>query len=613
MSGFFFANLWGLLALGSLLAVVAAYLFYRRYPPRRVTGLFLWGDPARQMAGGRTFERPRFGRSFWLDFFAALLCALAVAGPAWLLRSGNLPVVILDDSFSMQARDNHLTARALAVALLAQADRPGAVILAGTQPQLLCHPETPGGEMAQRLGQYLPAQPAGDLAAALRSAAELYNQPLDLHFITDQDFTASVRAGDTVVVHRLPGRGDNLAFGALWRARSGEEDFIHARIVNFSAQPATVAYTLRALAADAVEEEARVVFSKTLELAPGAGADCEASVRGGAGLVLAQLHAAHGADVIAADSRAWLLPPPPQTITYGVAGLEAESARYVRLALDAAGAAQLDVRVPAAASPPAPVPSALSPLAPPALLVTSDSAQRGSVLTLELPAPVGPVTFSPPFVVDLAEPLCRDVHLGAGYWTVPLDQPKIGRGSWLIFAGMHPLFWRAGEDRYVLNMIPQKSSIVTTPAWPALFANLVALARERLPGLRKTAYAPGQGVEYRPVVAVASGNRQQEPGALQLFAGDTLLTSAPARGYLRLPFVAGRYDLRQDGAYKGSLSVLPLYGEESDTRALAAIRRDLSGGGAEGEAGRSARVLFWLPLLLGAGLLLLNWRLGEER
>ena len=53
MSVFLWAYPQGLWALAALAAVALLYIFYRRYRPLPVTGLFLWGAPPRDAAGGR--------------------------------------------------------------------------------------------------------------------------------------------------------------------------------------------------------------------------------------------------------------------------------------------------------------------------------------------------------------------------------------------------------------------------------------------------------------------------------------------------------------------------------------------------------------------------------
>lgn len=633
MSGFFWGNPWGLLALASLVAVLAMYLFYQRYRPMRVTGLFLWGVPLRSLRGGRRLEPPRRSRSLLLDLLAALLIALALASPALLVRAGRLPVLILDDSFSMQARGNDREALLLARTLLAQG-QAGAVILAGAQPRLLVQPDAAPQAAHELLAGYRPFAAAADFTAALKLASSLYSQRQDIHIITDHPVTATPRGNDLLTVHQLAGRGGNVALTGLWREvqtlGGREEESVFARITNYSDQPATVEYQIL-LAPDALESAppasavpstgapatsgaatSKVLFRKVLQVGPGETADCEARTDGSPQILQVRLLTQAGEDVIAEDSTAYLPPASAKRVTYALDGGDVDAARFVRMGLDAAGATELSVTLagaakasrPAGTQPPAQgQPTAVEELLP-ALLVTGDPAKSGRALTLELLPAVYPATYSPPFIIDLADPVCRDVHLGQGYWTAATDRPGTARESWLIAADRHPLFWRAGDARYCLNLVPQKSSIVTTNAWPALLLNLVEQARQRLTGLRRTAYAPGQTVEYRSPVGAK--------GDLQMFAGSRLVASARSDAFLRAPLAAGLYELRQDAALAGAFAVLPLYDAESDTRTLAGREQTTQIARDEDGWQEATAWLFWLPLALGVLLLALNWLLGEE-
>lgn len=640
IAGFFFGNPWGLLALASAAVVVAAYLFYQRYRPIRATGLFLWGIPQRSLRGGRHLEPPRFSRSFWLDLLAALLFALALAAPMKLWRAERLPVVILDDSFSMQAQGNDREARLLAQLLLSGAEGVGAVILAGERPELLLPPGAPMQRAQALLSRYLPAQKMSDPRAALKLAQTLFARRLDVHLLTDHPVELTPREGDTFTLHELAGRGGNLAFTGLWREWQKEREIVCARVVNYSPAEAEVEFSLSEVTPEeGAATEAGGVFRKRLRLAPGGSAACETMVSQAAGILRAELKPLTGEDVIAADSVGFLPPPPLRPVDYALEGIDPEAARFLRLGLNAAGAVEL----PAGAG-------------RPALLITSNPNKNGRALTLELLPPVYPATFSPPFIIDLASPVCRDVHPGLGYWTAATDKPALPASGWLIAAGRHPLFWRTGEDHYTLNLVPQKSSIVMSPAWPALLLNLTTEARENLPGLTKTAYYPAEALGYRPArsrkpllkkpsnASSASGASADldsaklvapiaaretaavgsdeaagmEEGAesrdadLQLFYGNELIASVAQTGLLRLPYRSGLYALRTQGQLAGALSVLPLYDAEADTRELSATAQEriLTGGG--GALQEVAAQLFWLPLVLGMLLLLLNWLLGEN-
>ena len=85
-----FANPLGLLALLAVPAVVALHLYRRRFEPRPVSALFLWGADDRAPVAGRKREPLRTSVSFWCELLAVALLALAFSGPrsAWTPATG---------------------------------------------------------------------------------------------------------------------------------------------------------------------------------------------------------------------------------------------------------------------------------------------------------------------------------------------------------------------------------------------------------------------------------------------------------------------------------------------------------------------------------------------
>ena len=100
----YFANPIGLLGLLSLPAIAIIHLYHRRFPPRLIAGLHLWGEEVRQPTAGRKRERLPITPSLLLELLAALLLTLILAEP----RFGDLGevthlIAVLDNSASMGA------------------------------------------------------------------------------------------------------------------------------------------------------------------------------------------------------------------------------------------------------------------------------------------------------------------------------------------------------------------------------------------------------------------------------------------------------------------------------------------------------------------------------
>lgn len=591
MNAFFLANPGWLWAMAAALPVAVAYLFHRRYKPLRVTGLFLWGVPERSGEGGRTLEPPVVNRSFLFDMLAALLLGLALAGPSIRIPTGLPVVVVLDDSFSMRARDCHVRARTAAVELLQRAATNGAataVVLAGERPRILSGLEIPADEAAVRLDAYLPSDSAFDPAAALALAFDVFGDGLEVHILTNRPVDAPTGGGNRVSVRQFAGRGGNLAFADIWRERFGDGDRLFLTVRNRA--DASASGTLRVTEAGSGGD----VFARPIDFAPNAAETLTIDIAGAAGeTLLVRIDATAGGDVIADDSAAVLPPAPIRTVTYMVDGPSRQNARFFRIALEAAGCVPWTP-----ADPPADGDA-------PDLLVTDEAAPTGRVLTLRVMPEKSPALLYPPYVADLADPLCRDVNLGLSRWALADSETVVEPERALLLADTIPLFWRESPDVLGLNLLPAAGDVAATSAWPALMANVAARAEVLLPGFGATLYRPGAELLYRP-----------EPGAAGkvalVSAGRGVVAERLGRG-LALPMACGYYEVTQGGNSVGGVSVLPLYGDASETSALAGADAEIVLSGTDNGADAGVMDLSWLALAAAIALVAVNWRRGQSR
>lgn len=589
MNALYFANPGWLWAMAAALPVAAAYLFHRRYKPLRVTGLFLWGVPERGGDGGRALEPPLISRAFLFDLLAALLLGLALAGPSIRVATGLPLVVVLDDSFSMRSRGCHDRARDAARELLQQAAARGvatAVVLAGERPRILSGLEIPGDEAAMRLAAYLPSEHSFDPAAALALAFDMFGPGLDMHIFTNRLAEVPAGEGNRAHLRRFAGRGGNLAFADIWRERRAGGDRLFVKMNNRADAPASG--RLRVASA---EDAGIDLYSRIFEFGANAAEAAAIDIDGaGEETLLLRLDSVRGADVIADDSSAIVPPTPDRIPTYLVDGPAEASARFFRLALEAAGCVPWTETGADDA---------------PDLLVTDDPGRAGRVLTLRVMSEKSPVLLSPPYVVDLADPLCRDVNPGLSRWAAADSETPIEAGRALILHGNAPLFWRESAAVLGMNFLPAAGDVAATAAWPALMANVAAHASARLPGFGATAYRPGAELLYRP-----------EPGS----DGKVAVVSARygvaaerrGRG-LALPMACGYYDVTLDGKRVGGVSVLPLYGDASETTDLADSDGETIVSGDESGTAAGVVDMSWLALALAVLLVACNWRRAERR
>jgi hypothetical protein len=93
-----------LLALASVPALAAIYILRNRYRRRQVSSLLLWRFTVQSKEGGAKVHRLQLPLLFFLELLALLFLVIAAAAPSWKLPQSTRPlIVVLDDSFSLQA------------------------------------------------------------------------------------------------------------------------------------------------------------------------------------------------------------------------------------------------------------------------------------------------------------------------------------------------------------------------------------------------------------------------------------------------------------------------------------------------------------------------------
>lgn len=141
-------NLWGLLALLAIPAIIGIHLFRRRFRPRPISGLFLYGHQPQVPASGRTFSRLRRTMSLLAELFAVLAMTWYLCDPHFADREqARHLVLVLDARMRLRAMDAdgstaEVRARAAAgeaIAALSRDDRV-TVITSGAPPRLLAGP-----------------------------------------------------------------------------------------------------------------------------------------------------------------------------------------------------------------------------------------------------------------------------------------------------------------------------------------------------------------------------------------------------------------------------------------------------------------------------------------
>src|SRR5690242_21136464 len=108
-----------LIALAAVPALAAIYILRNRFRRRPVSSLVLWRFQVQSKAGGAKIHRLQLPLLFFLELLALILLVAAATGPHWQLPQAARPlIVVLDDSFSMRAASDGVSARARAETFL---------------------------------------------------------------------------------------------------------------------------------------------------------------------------------------------------------------------------------------------------------------------------------------------------------------------------------------------------------------------------------------------------------------------------------------------------------------------------------------------------------------
>ena len=241
---------WAIFALVSVPVVVGIYLFRTRTRRRVVSGLFLWSDQTQSRQGGRRLETIQFPPLLLLELLILTLLALAAAGPHLLWNTAGRPtVIILDDSYSMQAKVREPDGRVDGVVrtvkdraaeelerfLTKEAGYPVQFILAGNSASLLSGFAKNPTEARLTLEHWTCHAPTAAIDAAISLAARTAISGAKILVLTDQPPNEELAVGKI----RWLSFGEplaNLAIVHASRVFQADKDRILVEVANLSAK-----------------------------------------------------------------------------------------------------------------------------------------------------------------------------------------------------------------------------------------------------------------------------------------------------------------------------------------------------------------------------------------
>ncbi|OJH42573.1 vWA domain-containing protein [Cystobacter ferrugineus] len=558
---------WGLLALGALVPLVAAYFLRRKQKPVVVSALFLWRTPRPRAEAGPRFERFTREASLLLEMLAVVAAALFLADARWGERErARHLVLVVDGSLSLSARgaDGVSGVERVRVEAARRVEEERAtrvtVLVSGGVPRVLAGPEAEPSRALAALESFRTLGADHDVAPTLRWAQELAGPGQRVHFLTDAPPGPGVAVPDTVRWTALGEPRDNVGLVSAWRRDEGSTATVTLRVARWGTGPE--------------ETEVRVVARP----GPGAveGTERRERVRlpeEGAATLRFTFESAGDVEVFL---------PPDSLPEDGVVRLPPAVERPLRVAW----ATGLE----------APVRSALErffSVVPGVELGPAEGAlvvgPRGSDAGVTVGVGGAVRTFVGPFFAEKGHPLLDDVQLGGVRWAAGAEAPP---GRPLVTAGEAVLLSEE-EGRVHLNVDLSRSNVQRTSAWPVLLGNVVREARRAREGFTRRQFPLGEPL----AVVTRAGARYTLKGP----ESERLLFGAGALS-LPAPESPGRYTLVREGEPVDAVEVLPLDARESDLRGRGAGERPASEGhnNDAGQAASEGRERWPLWVLLAA-------------
>jgi hypothetical protein len=311
-----FANPAGLWVLLGVPAVVAIHFLQQRARIVNTSTWFLIEQLAPDSARGRTWDRLRTSRAFWLQLFAVILAAWVLVEPRWIrAESAQTVVIVLDASASMDAF------RAPAIAAAERelgisdglAARTTWVIMTTDPRQPALYRGERRGDAVQALARWQPALGVHDPGSALRLGRTLAGAAGRSLFITDRRAKSPADQRTVGVGHAI----ENVGFaGATIASEHGRVTW-RALIKNHGTMAQRRTWQL-----DPGGTPAR---AESIELAPGALTEISGQFSPGIERVTVGL----SDDGFALDNRLPLILPRPKPLSVSVEGSD-DAAEFFR-------------------------------------------------------------------------------------------------------------------------------------------------------------------------------------------------------------------------------------------------------------------------------------------
>jgi hypothetical protein len=523
-----------LIAMATLPALAAIYILRNRFRRRQVSSLLLWRFHVQSKSGGAKVHRLQLPLLFFLELLTLLLLVVAATGPQWKLPQSARPlIVVLDDSFSMRAVSDGVSAQTRArnflEKLFRQPPPSTRLILAGTEPRSLGSIAKNWREMDESLSQWKCLSPNATIDSAITLAAELGKQQANILVLTDHKPDDEKFSNPRLEWHAFGLPLDNFAIVNASRTAFGNQDRCLLEIANFSSGARSTKLLVQtgtnaqaSLVSLGAHESQRLVFNIPSS-AP-------------------SLRATLDPDSLAEDNEIQLLPPIRKRVRVQVALTNENLSALANRTLDATG-----------------LRAAISEN-PELVIRETDAIANSNSWNLCWSTFAATNAFTGPFIVDNSHPLVEGVALEGVVWAAaqmtnsPGDIPVILAGNVPLLSTREDVF---GRRHLTLNLNPELSTLQNTPDFPILFWNILSWRISEMPGLKESNARLGTEVNLKTTGEAVTVI--QPDGEKQFFpkTGGELALETPMPGIYSVAagLVTNQFSVNVLAADKSDLSV----------------------------------------------------------
>ncbi len=455
----------------SLPVLFVIYKFRNQPKTQIVSSLMLWDFQKQPDTGGRVLKKLPLPLTLFLELFILAMLVIAAATP--LVLSSQTPpplVIILDNSYSMLAGGEssaHAKAKQVISEELKQhARRSISFILAGKEISTLGNRTNNASVALKQLDAWLCHAPESDLDKAIAFTRKMYHKQTEILVVSDKlPENNEIPSGIKWVSLGSP--LPNTAFTNATRTNYGATERYLFEISNLSKNTTRTTLSLQFKNSQASPQSRPVTLGPTetkkiiMELP----------------ISLRPITATLKDDALSLDNSVFLMPQTKTTIKIKLDISDTSIMKMVKKALKNTG-------------------TTFS-ISDPELIITdkNTSVEPDStswVLNIE-PVKKGNA-YTGPFIIEKTNPLTEGVFLNSVIWggSAKVHLP----GTPLITAANIPLLtekkYNNNSRTYHLQIAPDLSNIINSPAWPIMIWNLIEQRRLHLPGPTRNNYRLGE-------------------------------------------------------------------------------------------------------------------------